>query len=96
MTKKGEFFKKLYIIHSEDFSDKQMDKFVMCGNYNWDYYFNEVLDKNSKNQVEEVNNVKLVEFNSQKELNIYLKELQKRKVLDMSIEPDFIGLLELA
>jgi len=89
------FYKRLYVSNSwEDATDEQMNHFVICGDRNWEYFYEKVID--DKKDFNEVKNVKLIEFFSQNDLKKYLKKLPDTKLLDFSVEKDFKAVLELA
>jgi hypothetical protein len=96
-TKTSEFFKKLYIIDINSYAipDKQMNSFVLCGDNNWDYYFERLLTKYPDEFVSEVENVFLHEFGNEEDLIYFLKNTDREKILDLSTERDFRAVLQL-
>lgn len=84
MKTKIEFYNKVYLIQdSEELSDEQMNRLLMCGDSNWDYYFHSLADE-SLEDVEEIEKVELVEFDSEKDMFSFLKKLSPIELLDYS------------
>jgi len=73
-------YEKLYIANVEDLSTKMEKSFLMCGVYNWDWYFEKV-DKNIDADILE--NVKFIEFENKKELDNFLK---RNDFIDYSLD----------
>jgi len=93
--KNKKFYKKLYVGNSwKEATDEQMNYFVICGDRNWEYFYEKVID--DKKDFDEVENVKLIEFFSQNDLKKYLEKLSDTKLLDFSVEENFKAVLELA
>lgn len=93
--KNKEFYKKLYVSNSwEDATDEQMNYFVICGDKNWEYFYEKVVG--DKKDFDEVENVKLIEFFSKNDLEKYLKKLPDTKLLNFSFGENFNAVLELA
>ena len=83
MKTKSKFYPAVYLINSaDDFSDNQMENLLMCGDSNWDCYFYALVDE-SKN-IEKIENVELVEFESEKDMNEFLEGISLSKLLDYS------------
>ena len=83
MITKSKFYPAVYLINTaDDFSENQMENLLMCGDSNWDYYFYALVDE-SKN-IEKIENVELVEFESEKDMNQLLAEISLTKLLDYS------------
>ncbi len=78
-------------MNSEDVSEQQMTHFIMCGDVNWEYYFDKVVDINVN--YSEVNNIELLEFDNQELATEYLNILQDNKLQDISFEKDYFGIL---
>ena len=76
---------------AEDLSEQQMNHFIMCGDVNWEYYFDKVVDINVN--YSEVNNIELLEFDNQELATEYLNTLQDNKLQDISFETDYFGIL---
>lgn len=78
-------------MNAEDVSEQQMTHFIMCGDVNWEYYFDKVVDINVN--YSEVNNIELLEFDNQELATEYLNILQDNKLQDISFEKDYFGIL---
>ncbi len=92
--KKEKIYKKLYVTNDyEATTDRQMKHFVICGDKNWDYFFDKRVE--SKKYFVEAENVKLIEFFAQSALVKYLEKLPKTKLLNFSYDKNFIAVLEL-
>lgn len=94
-TKRTEKFEKIYLIYSDEISDKQMNGFIMCGDINWDYYFDRITDKYPKEKIEEIENVTLFEFNNRESAEQFLSKIDEKSVVDFSFEANFFGVLQL-
>lgn len=97
ITKKSKFFKKLYIIDLDDrdISDRQMNSLIMCGDNNWDYYFEYLYDQYLPDVTSEVESVFLHEFYNKDDFNSFFQSINKRAILDISMEKDFYAVLQL-
>jgi hypothetical protein len=60
-----------------------MNNVLMCGDSNWDYFFTSLVDKLDEND-EKIENVELVEFESEKGMFIFLNKLDSKKLIDFS------------
>lgn len=85
------FYNKVYTMDAEDLSEQQMNHFIMCGDVNWEYYFDKVVDINVN--YSEVNNIEFLEFDNQELATEYLNTLQDNKLQDISFETDYFGIL---
>ena len=72
--------KKLYIANIDEVSLKVENSFIMCGSKNWDFYFTQ---KDDNTYYEELENVKLIEFNTKYEFE---KFILKNDCIDYSLE----------
>lgn len=92
--KESKFYKRLYVTNVwEAITDKQMDHFVICGDKNWDYFFDKRVE--NKKYFDKTENVKLIEFFTQDDLGKYLEKLSDTRLLNFSYDKDFIAVLEL-
>jgi hypothetical protein len=85
------FYNKLYTMDAENASEQQMHHFIMCGDVNWEYYFDKMVDINV--DYNEVKNIELLEFDNQELATEYLNTLQNNKLQDISFEKDYFGIL---
>lgn len=85
------FYNKLYIMDAENLSERQMNHFIICGDINWEYYFDKVVDTNV--DYSEIKNIELLEFDNQELATEYLNTLQNNKLQDISFEKDYFGIL---
>lgn len=86
MKTKKEFYPVVYYIEdAEELSDKQMDNLLMCGNKNWNHYFY-ALEKNVNVEVEKIENVELIEFDSENEMFDFLKTVDDKLFLNFSTQ----------
>jgi len=79
-------YKKLYQIEAESINylnDDILKKFVLQGSNNWDLYFTK---KNDNDDFDTLNNIEVVEFNTQKNMLKYIKDISKELFIDYSIE----------
>lgn len=87
MKTKSSFFKEVYFIDDVcNVSDNQMENLLMCGNKNWDHYFDFVSDEVRKNEVEKIKNVELVEFDSEKNMFDFLKNIDEKSMINFSTQ----------
>ncbi len=82
---KKTFYKKLFWVTNSEVVEKIDDNFVMCGTKNWNYYFSRI-ESIKKSDYEEMKNVELVEFESEKEMFSFWKKLDNFKKIDWSLE----------
>ena len=84
MKTKSKYYPAVYLINTaDDFSKNQMENLLMCGDSNWDYYFYDIINESVGN-IEKIENVELVEFESEKDMNKLLEEISLTKLLDYS------------
>lgn len=88
---KKSFYNKLYLSNSESFSDNQMNRFLLCGDTNWDYYFDFITDNNLEYKV--INNLDLLEFDNKKSLLRYLDITSNELIQDFTIEDNYFAVL---
>lgn len=90
---KKEFYKEVYFIADPEFlTNKQWDNLLMSGSKNWDKYF---VPFKTKREHEVINNVELLEFNSENEMFEYTKKLNPAALLNFSLEHEKPCILEL-
>jgi len=77
---KTTIYDKLYIANVECLSKKMEKNFLMCGRYNWDWYFIKV-DKDVDAEVLE--NVKFIEFEDEEEFDEFL---ENNEIIDFSVD----------
>ena len=98
MVRKKECFDKVFFVDNpEVLSRKQMDSLLMVSTKNWNHYFLDLGKKPSKKIIfDEIANVELCEFNSRKAMFGFLKKLDKKSLLDFSLEHEKPCVLKLA
>ena len=98
MVRKKECFDKVYFVDNpEVLSRKQMDSLLMVSTKNWNHYFLDLGKKPSKKIIfNEIENVELCGFNSPKAMFGFLKNLDKKSLLDFSLEHEKPCILKLA
>ncbi len=86
MKTKSEFYEEIYFIDDIlDASERQMDNLLMCGNKNRDYYFH-ALEPDVKTEVEKIENVELIEFESEKDMCEFLGKIDDRQMINFSTQ----------
>lgn len=89
--KSKKFFKKLYLCDNiDDLMQSEMNNFLMCGDVNWDYYFEKKIQNSEK-----IENIKLIEFYTKKDFNKYLSKIDKYKLQDCEDGDKYFAILEL-
>jgi len=74
------FFEKIYIAEIDKVSSNIADSFIMCGNTNWDHYFEK---KDNNTEYEELKNINFIEFEDH---NDFLQFIKDNKYIDYSSE----------
>lgn len=88
MKTKRELYTAVYHIEDADkLSDKQMNEFLMCGDSNWDYFFVNLVD-DLKDGYEKIENVELIEFESNEDMFELLRKTDEKFVIDYSTAHD--------
>jgi hypothetical protein len=88
---KRTLYSTLYISSDNNISDKQMNHFLLCGDTNWEYYFNKIID--NKSDYEILHNIELLEFDNQNSAEEYLSITSPDSIQDISFEKDYFGIL---
>lgn len=98
MIKNKKIYKKIYFVsNSEDLPEKKFDTLLMCDSKNWDHYFYRLNKEDIDNlDIKEIKNVELIEFEKEKEMMVFWKEVQDRKKIGYSIEHDLPCILKYA
>ena len=93
MKTKKEFFEKIYFVDSPEYlTRKQWDCLLMAGRKNWDKYF---IPFKTKREHEVIENVELIEFDSERDMFKYIKKLSPSSLLNFSLEHEKPCLLKL-
>jgi hypothetical protein len=82
-------YKKLYQIEADALSyldDDILEKFILQGAINWNLYLTK---KDNNHNFETLENVQIIEFKNQKNMDKYIKKLPKELFIDYSIEDNF-------
>jgi len=86
MRTKNKFYPAVYYVDdAEKISDKQWSYLLMCGNKNWNHYFYK-LEESVNVEVEKINNVELVEFDSEERMFKFFKTLDDKLFLNFSTQ----------
>lgn len=97
MNQKVSHYRKIYVVNNPELiADEKMDGLLMCGSKNWEYYFT-YLDAKIRNilDFEEIRNVELVEFDSEKGLFSFMENIDKHLLLNFSLEHERPCILKL-
>lgn len=96
MKIKTSYFKKVYLVNNpEKIPDEKMDGLLMCGTKNYECYFDFLdIKVKSKLDVEELRNIELVEFSSEKSMFDFVKNLDKSLFLNYSLEHEKLCVLK--
>ena len=79
-------YKKLYQIEAETINylnNDILEKFVLQGSKNWDFYLTE---KDDNYSFDTLSNVEVIEFDTQENMLEYMKKVPKELFIDYSIE----------
>ncbi len=90
---KRTLYDTLYISSDNNISVEQMNHFLLCGDSNWEYYFNKIID--TKSDYEILHNIELLEFDNQNSAEEYLSITSPDLIQDISFENNFFGILKL-
>lgn len=88
---KRTLYSTLYISSDNHISEEQMNHFLLCGDTNWGYYFNSIIDTKLKYEI--LHNIELLEFDNQNSAEEYLSNISPDSVQDISFEKDYFGIL---
>lgn len=94
MIKNNNFFKKNYFVDKpEDLLDDQYGKLLMVGSKNYDHFF---LPFNTSVDHEELSNVRMITFNTYDSMLRYIRTLDPRQLINLSVEHDYPCLMRFA
>lgn len=96
MIKNKEFYKSVYWVHNVgDFPPEEMDDLLMSSETNWNIYFSNIDKlKSEKVDYEKIDNVELVEFDTEDAMLDYWNSLNNSKKIDVSTEHELPCLLK--